>query len=129
MNRLLHRKEVCSECPFRVDTPPGQFPAERYEALRSTVGERGREVSWDAPVFGCHKSAEGKEIACRGWLAVCGYEHIGIRIAVATGALEPEAIELPAEPELFETYDEMAEAQGRCRETTPPRRQNGEHDG
>lgn len=98
---LLHR-----------NADPGQFPAERYEALRCTVGGRGREAPIGSPLFACHKSAEGKEIACRGWLAVCGYDHLGVRLALATGGLEPEALEIPTEPELFSSYEEMAEAQG-----------------
>lgn len=110
---LQRRKSPCEECPWRRDTPPGQFPAERYEALRTTRGARGEEAGVYAPLFACHKSAEGKEIACAGWLAVCGYDHLGIRIALMDGRIPPEAME-PGEdwPELFETYDEMAEAQG-----------------
>jgi len=64
-------------------------------------------------MFACHKSAEGREEACAGWLAAVGYEHIGVRIALTRGDLPVAAME-PGEgwPELFGTYEEMADAQG-----------------
>ena len=88
------------------------FPACRYEALRETAGKAGAEVPVGAPMFACHKSPEGREEACAGWLAVCGIEHLGVRMAVLTGRLEPEDLK-PGEgwPELYETYDEVAAVQ------------------
>jgi hypothetical protein len=64
-------------------------------------------------MFACHLSTEGRDIACAGWLAVCGVEHIGVRMAVLTGRLEPEDLR-PGDgwPELFGTYKEMAAVQG-----------------
>lgn len=111
---LAHRRYPCAECPFRRDTDPGQFDACRYDALRATVGERGREAGLGAPLFACHKSTEGKDQACAGWLAVCGADHLAVRLAVATGRLPGEAL-APGEgwPELFTSYDAMAAAQGR----------------
>lgn len=118
---ILHRKTPCEECPFRKDTEPGQFPDDRYEALRSTRGAPGDEAPMDAPLFACHKSQDGKDLACAGWLAVCGYDHLGIRIAVLNGRLPPRVLR-PGDPwpELFESYDEMAEAQGRSEACTVP---------
>jgi hypothetical protein len=113
MASLPRRRYPCRECPFRRDTEPGQFPACRYEALQDTAGRPGAEAPIGAPMFACHKSPEGREEACAGWLAVCGYEHLGVRLAVVTGMLGPERLE-PAEgwPELFGSYEEMAAAQG-----------------
>lgn len=113
MRELPHRKYPCAECPFRRDTQPGQFPPERYEALRSTVGGPGREADMRAPIFACHKSPEGSEEACAGWLATLGVEHLGIRYAIVTDRL-PSSCLRPGEgwPELFDTYEEMAETQG-----------------
>jgi hypothetical protein len=110
---LPRRRYPCAECPFRRDTASGMFPACRYEALRETAGERGAEAALNAPLFACHKSPEGREEACAGWLAVCGIEHLGVRLAVLTGRLEPEHLR-PADgwPELFASYAEMAAAQG-----------------
>jgi Family of unknown function (DUF6283) len=110
---LSRRRFPCAECPFRRDTKPGQFPACRYEALTETTGRPGAEAPLGAPMFACHKSPEGREEACAGWLAVAGYEHIGVRLSVALGHLPAEALE-PGDdwPDLFASYEEMAEAQG-----------------
>lgn len=108
---LPRRRYPCAECPFRRDTMPGQFPACRYEALQATAGKPGAEVPIGAPLFACHKSPEGREEACAGWLAVCGVEHLGVRIAVLAGRIEPENLRPPGGwPELYESYDEMAAA-------------------
>lgn len=112
MSGLPHRRYPCRECPFRRDTKPGQFPACRYEALRDTAGEPGAEAPLGAPLFACHKSPEGREEACAGWLAVAGAEHIGARLAVAMNRLPASALS-PGEdwPELFDSYAEMAAVQ------------------
>lgn len=113
MSALPHRRYPCAECPFRTDTMPGMFPARRYDALRETAGTPGAEACLTAPMFACHKSPEGREEACAGWLAVCGVEHLGVRMAVLTGRLEPEDLRpVPGWPELFASYEDMAAVQG-----------------
>ena len=112
MAELAHKKYPCNECPWRRDTPPGKFPEHRYEALRNTAGTPGRERPLGSPMFACHKSPEGREAACAGWLAVSGIEHIGIRLAIVTGRI-PASVLQPGDgwPELFDSYDEMADTQ------------------
>lgn len=106
------RKRPCAECPWRRDIEPGQFPAERYEELRNTTGSRGKEVGIDAPIFACHKSTEGQETPCAGWLAAVGFDSLGVRIAAAQGRIPPEALRPgPDWPPLFDNYEEMAEFQ------------------
>ena len=114
MNALPHRRYPCTECPWRRDTPPGKFPTTRYNALAATTGSPGNEAPLGAPMFACHKSPEGDEEACAGWLASVGIEHLGVRVAVATGALTPEVLQPGADwPALFDSYTEMATAQAR----------------
>lgn len=111
---MPHRRFPCRECPFRRDTEPGQFPAERYEALQCTIGTDDDMRMPGDPLFACHKSPEGAEEACAGWLAVCGIYHLTIRIAISSGHLPPETLSPPPDwPELFANYAEVAEAQGR----------------
>ncbi|MCL2732483.1 MAG: DUF6283 family protein [Actinomycetia bacterium] len=121
-HQLPHRRYPCAECPWRKDTPPGQFTAGRYEALRGTSGSPGSEAAFGAPMFACHKSPEGREESCAGWLAVAGIDHLGIRLAVARGHLPASAL-APGDgwPELFAAYDDMAAAQGRDDPDTPGR--------
>ena len=111
MTALPHRRYPCAECPRRRDAEPGQFPACRYDELRATAGKPGAEASPGAPMFACHKTAEGREQACAGWLAVTGYEHFGIRLAVLRGEL-PGSVLSPGEgwPDLYDDYDEMTAA-------------------
>lgn len=66
-------------------------------------------------MFACHKSTEDEPCACAGWLAVVGHAHVGVRLSVATGDLPVEALEPDEDwPELYSSYDEMADAQGRA---------------
>ncbi|WP_241031712.1 hypothetical protein [Rhodococcus koreensis] len=58
---------------------PGRFGRERFDALAATSGGPGREVEVGGAMFACHKSPEGAEEACAGWLAVAGVEHLGVR--------------------------------------------------
>ncbi len=46
----------------------------------------------NSPMFACHKTSEGRDRACAGWLAVEGGGHIGIRLAVLTGRLDAAAL-------------------------------------
>jgi hypothetical protein len=109
-----HRRRPCVECPWRRDTPPGQFDADRYTALADTTGTPGAEAHLFAPMFACHKSPEGAEQACAGWLAAVGYYHLGVRLAIATGRLDPRVLQpAPNWPPLFGTYQEMATTQAR----------------
>lgn len=111
MTAIPHATRPCAECPWRTDVPVGKFASCRYAALRDTSGAPGREVGLDAPMFACHVSQEGKDRACAGWLAVAGVEHIGIRLAVAMGRLPADTLEpKPGWPDLYESYDAMAEA-------------------
>lgn len=116
------RRFPCARCPWKRETPPGEFSAERYEALKCTSEQPdGIEPGLSAPMFACHKTDEGAEEACAGWLAAVGHRHIGVRLAVAHGRLDAAALR-PGEgwPELFDAYEEMAAHQGRPREGKEP---------
>lgn len=113
MRELPHCARPCANCPWRKDAPAVEFPAERYEALRVTAGRPGHEAGLGAPIFACHKSVLGRDRACAGWLVVAGLDHLGIRLAVALGRLPASALQPGADwPDLFSSYDEMAERNG-----------------
>ncbi len=107
-----YQKAPCDDCPWRTDAPPGQFPAERYEALQATHGTPGHEAPLGAPLFACHKTAEGREAICAGFLAVEGYDHLTVRLMVISGRV-PGASLTPATgwPTLYANYGEMVAAQ------------------
>jgi hypothetical protein len=108
---LPHQKKPCKECPWRKDTPSGQFTAERYEALRNTTGSPGKEADLNSPIFACHKTQEGREAACAGWLAAVGIEHLGIRFAIIQNRLPADSLKPKKDwPELHSSYEEMKHA-------------------
>ena len=85
--------------PFRNDATCPAVTADQVRAWLS------------APMFGCHKSPEGREYACAGWLAVAGADHLGVRLAVAMRTLPGEALSPGADwPELYGSYEEMRAA-------------------
>ena len=109
-SEIPYQRRPCANCPWRCDSPAGEFAPQRYERLRSTAGRPGAEAGLDAPIFACHKSVAGRDRACAGWLAVEGTNHLGVRLAVAMGRLPADALTPgPDWPELFGGYDEMAE--------------------
>lgn len=111
---LPHRAAPCANCPWRRDSPPGEFPPERYAALADTAGRPGAEAPIGGPLFACHKSTEGHDRACAGWLARCGHNHLGIRLAIIQGLLPGEVTWAPPPswPPLFNSYAEMAARNG-----------------
>jgi hypothetical protein len=112
MPRPCDPSDRSGACPFRRDADPGEFTAERFELLAATAGGPGREAPIGAPLFACHHTADGAEVVCAGWLAVCGHHHLGVRFAAVTGRLNPDGIgPLPGWPDLFDSYDQMAAAQ------------------
>ena len=114
MHRMAYRTKPCSECPWVTTTSPGQFPAERYEALRHTTGTAHDQAPLGAPLFACHTTPEGRDMPCAGWLATVGLESITVRVLVAQGRL-PARVLRPGEgwPALFTDYEAMAQAQAR----------------
>ena len=98
----FRRTETCAECPWLKDAPSGRFPPERFERLHRTV-QQGFN-----PIFACHKTAEGHETACVGYLMVEGERNFAVRVALIQKAYDPR--QLKATGPLYESYREMAEA-------------------
>lgn len=126
-----HRTFPCGPCPIRADNadnPNSQFPAQRWDELSKSVRdpETGREPGLGTPMFGCHKGAPGTDadLACAGWLAVFGDDHLTVRFALATGRLPASALE-PGEnwPPLHQTWAEVVanhtSPEDTCPTTTP----------
>lgn len=114
-----HRAFPCDQCPIRADNtdnPEAKFPLERWQALAVTVRDpvTGHEPSLGAPMFGCHKGAPGTndDLACAGWLAQFGADHLGVRLAVVNGRLPATAL-APGEnwPPLHHTWHDVVREQ------------------
>lgn len=96
--------KTCDECPWRKDVPTGRFPPERFIKLRRTV-EQGF-----GPIFACHKSHEGTDVACVGYLLRCGENNWMVRMAASERAFDP--MKLEATGPLYDDFEEMARANG-----------------
>jgi hypothetical protein len=127
-NPTTSRVARCRIAAVRASSAPGDATptrpvrlADRYTALADTTGTPGAEAHLFAPMFACHKSPEGAEQACSGWLAAVGYYHLGVRLAIVTGRLDPRVLQpAPDWPPLFDTYQEMATTQARTTQSANP---------
>lgn len=102
-------KRPCSACPWRKDCEPERFDPERWASLTASSidPETGFGPEFGGPLFACHKTPEGGERACAGWLAVEGINHPTVRLGLLTGAVPVCSIE-PGEgwPELHDSFAE-----------------------
>lgn len=101
------QKKTCEECPWRKDVPVGRFPPERFVRLRTTVQQ---DRLFNNPLFACHKSKEGDENACVGYLLRDGNINIAVRFAASQRRFRFE--ELEATGPLYDDFYEMARANG-----------------
>lgn len=101
---LVAQRRPCAECPWRRDVEPGQFGPDRFRALAGTAEDRSTTL------FACHKSAEGGEIVCAGFLARGAEHNLSVRFAYARGELEP--LDRGEGFDLVEDYREMAVRNG-----------------
>lgn len=93
---------TCNECPFLKDVPVGRFPPERFQQLRRTA-QQGFN-----PIFACHKTIEGSDNACVGYLLVDGLNNFNVRLALSRKRFNPS--ELKATGPLYDSYKEMEDA-------------------
>jgi hypothetical protein len=104
-------KRPCDECPWRVDAQSGRFTPERWGVLRASSldEDTGFGPDYGNALFACHKSPEGGERACAGWLAVEGSSHPNVRLAVLTGDIPICSLE-PGEdwPDLYPSFAEAS---------------------
>lgn len=82
MNELRAQRRPCAECPWRVDVAPGQFPAERYRTLAASAYDLSHVI------FACHKSTEGSDVVCAGFLARGADHNLAVRMAYSRGDLD-----------------------------------------
>jgi hypothetical protein len=96
----------CEECPWRTDVAPGRFSPERYQALAETCLQG---LPW-RPIFACHKTGEGREQACVGYLLRNGANNFVVRLAANSRKFDPQA--LRATGPLYDGFRAMAIANG-----------------
>lgn len=89
----------CAECPWRRDAL-GQFTPERFIALAHTAYDMSMVQ------FACHKSPEGGEFACAGFLERGADHNLAVRLCYISGAYE--RLDRSGGVDLVDDYREMA---------------------
>jgi hypothetical protein len=106
-------RKPCPSCPWLVGNDGSDIPnfsLELAEGLRSTCPAGHLGPDFGAPLFACHQSRPGAEILCAGWLATNGHAHPGVRLKIAQGRIEIEALTpRPGWPALHGSFDELIE--------------------
>jgi hypothetical protein len=101
---VTHQVKPCSDCPWRKDVPAGNFPPERFVALAHTAYDMSMAQ------FACHKSREGREFACAGFLLAGAAHNLGVRLGLRAGMVDLAAVS--SEVELYPNFRAMAIANG-----------------
>lgn len=94
----------CAECPWRTDVSPGRFSPERFIALARTAYDMATTQ------FACHKSPEGAEVGCAGFVLRGATHNLGARLSARRGDLDPRDVTSPYP--LHADYRAMAIANG-----------------
>lgn len=96
----------CDECPWRTDAEQGRFTEERWTSLaKSSARPDGASAEYFDPLFACHKTVEGRERICAGWLAREGINHPRVRMGLLLGEISPAALEpKPGWPDLHPDF-------------------------
>lgn len=94
---------TCGECPWRKDVPTGRFGPETFYRMEPSTWQ-----GLGQPLFACHKTHEGQDAACVGFLLVAGLENLAVRFAVTKGRLDFG--KLRASAPLYSSFAEMARA-------------------
>lgn len=104
--KKLVRKKPCKTCPWRKDAERNRFPAEAYRISAITAHDTSLNM------FSCHESGTGKPAVCAGFLLANSNHNIGVRLDYISGKLDPSHTGNPDNVELYESYREMAIANG-----------------
>jgi hypothetical protein len=99
-----YQSSPCAECPWRMDVAPGRFPADRFRDLAVTAYDMAVDQ------FACHKSPQGREFGCAGFVLRGATHNLGARLAARAGRLDLREIASPFP--LHESYRAMAIANG-----------------
>jgi len=119
--RHSYRREPCPECPWRTDVPTGVFPAEAFRHSARTAADMAESL------FGCHMAGPETPQTCAGFLLRNAEHNLAVRIAIASGRIDPDKVRETAP--LYDNYRAMAIANGvdendpalvQCRGNTDP---------
>lgn len=97
-------KTPCAECPWRLDSPIGAFPADAYRHSARTATDMATSS------FACHMAGLENPKTCAGFLLRGATHNMRVRMKLWSGEIDMR--EVSSEVELYENYRAMAEANG-----------------
>lgn len=100
------RAKPCPSCPWRKDAEIGAFPAEAYRLSARTCYDAALST------FACHESGVDKPAVCAGFLLANSANNLGVRLGLSASRLDLDRIGNPDQVELYESYRDMAIANG-----------------
>lgn len=105
---MTPKRRPCKSCPWIVSNTPDTIPnydPEKAACLARSCRDDGTSV------MACHKSREGAEFPCAGFIAQVGVDSIGVRLGVTFGQIRLDDYEPGPEP-LHPDFEAMHRAQG-----------------
>ncbi len=97
----------CGNCPWRVGSDTATIPGFGVPLMqnlaRTCVGD-------GIALMACHKSTEGDDVVCAGFVLSVGMDSIALRIAASRGTIDPQRFE--ANGELHPDFPAMLRAHG-----------------
>ncbi len=105
-DQIPHRTWPCVGCPGRADAHNRLVYLNLAAYAEGTCGKPGAEAPLGALMFGCHMSRMNPAELCAWWLAVFGYQHLTVRLAIASSVLPVSVLEPgPGWPPLFPSLE------------------------
>ncbi len=101
---FIMTKTPCSNCPWRRESDPDEWPRERWLNLVERTIDGLQAMA-------CHKSPEDQPSPCAGFVAQVGAESIGLRLLAAKGSFLPDDY-ASGDPSLYANFGEMLRAKG-----------------
>lgn len=98
----LYRREPCEECPWRRENA-GNFPPEAFRHSARTAYDMASHT------FACHMSGAEKPAICAGFILRGATHNMAMRLKWLRGECQDVK---SGDAELFDSYREMAEANG-----------------
>jgi hypothetical protein len=109
IGKLPAVRKPCSNCPWRRDAP-----REYWDPLHLKDIWRNCQDDGQNPML-CRKAGDmppdqAREVICQGWVRVIGLDAVGVRLAAMRGTITPEELEDTDRQDLFDSLEEMMEA-------------------
>jgi hypothetical protein len=104
-------RQPCSNCPWRRDAPREYWDPQHFKDIAVSCRDDGLSQML------CHCAGDlppeqARDVICQGWVRVVGLDAIGVRLAAMRGAVTPEELEDVDRPDLFDSFEEMMDANG-----------------